>query len=397
MEGNQILQAFIALGIIPESIDYKGEQRIKLLFAFNKQLNDFVRKIPGIKWSRTHNAWHIPKSKALLIQITEEWTQNNPQPGINPITTPKKEPDAVAIVTNQQIKKDPALLPDWYADYLRNLKLKNSAENTIKNYTSAIKQFYAYYKHLPTKEITKRQIELYLEYLYDHRKQGPSALNLTINAIKFLYEQVWDLPRTVYHLPRPKMPKKLPAFFHESEIEKMFNSIKNLKHKVILFSAYSAGLRVSEIVNLKISDIHSGSRQLLIENAKGHKDRMVPLSEVLLNVLRTYYTKYKPKHWLFEGQKGESYSTRSVQEIMKKAKLLAKINHKGSVHALRHSFATHLLEGGTDIRIIQELLGHSSLNTTQIYTHVASKTKQKIISPLDKLNLDINDFNKKEE
>ena len=137
--------------------------------------------------------------------------------------------------------------------------------------------------------------------------------------------------------------------------------------------------------------------QLRIENAKGNKDRMVPLSAVLLNILRKYYTMYKPKHWVFEGQKGESYSTRRVQEIMKKAKSQAKINHKGSVHALRHSFATHLLEGGTDIRIIQELLGHSNLNTTQIYTHVASKTKQKIISPLDKLNLDLNEPDKTEE
>jgi site-specific recombinase XerD len=174
----------------------------------------------------------------------------------------------------------------------------------------------------------------------------------------------------------------------------MFNSITNLKHKVILFVGYSAGLRVSEIVNLKISDIYSGSMQIRIEQGKGKKDRMVMLSEKVLVLLRAYYTKYKPVYWLFEGPKGEQYSVRSVQQILKRAKSLAGIVHKGSVHTLRHSFATHLLEGGTDLRLIQELLGHTSIKTTVIYTHITDTSKAKVKSPLDKLNL--NDHHKDE-
>lgn len=397
MEGEEILRIFLSAGITPQSIEYKGEPRIKLTFTFSQKLNDIIRKVPGIKWSRTLNAWHLPKDKTLLTKISEELIGSHPENASNLISEPLVLPHLVAVKKNEPEQQQSQVLPEWIDDYSRHLKIRNLAKNTIRNYTYVIKHFHAHFHPVSPQELTKKQIEQYLEFLCDTRKLGPSALGLTINAIKFLYEKVWDQPKTVYHLPRPKQPHKLPKFFHESEIEKMFNSIKNLKHKVILFTGYSAGLRVSEIVNLKVSDIYSESMQLRIENAKGQKDRMVGLSEVLLNVLRAYYQQYQPKHWLFEGQNGGQYSTRSVQQIMKKAKTQANITHKGSVHALRHSFATHLLESGTDIRIIQELLGHESLKTTQIYTHVASKTKQRIISPLDKLNLDLTDLDKKEE
>jgi integrase/recombinase XerD len=375
MDGKQIQDHLLAHGISPESIVHKGEQRIKLSFEKNAAIAELIKRLPGRKWSQTLKSWHIPREKELLQQLVKNLEETN---------TITRAPEKAAV------RPEPVIhaVPEWVADYKRHLKLRGRSENTQRNYTSNILQFYAHFQQTELKDLTKKQVEEYLEHLYDEHKLGPSAMNVTINAIKFLYEQVWDCPRTVYHLPRPKKPHLLPAFFNENEIEKMFNSIHNIKHKVILFTAYAAGLRVSEIVNLKVTDIYSGSMQIRVENAKGRKDRMVMLSETLLNILRTYFKKYQPKYWMFEGQFGGAYSVRSVQEILKKAKSAANIRHKGSVHALRHSFATHLLEGGTDIRIIQELLGHASLNTTQIYTHVTSKTKQKIVSPLDKLNLD---------
>ena len=188
-----------------------------------------------------------------------------------------------------------------------------------------------------------------------------------------------------YDLPRPKKPFKLPDVLAEEEVISIIQKIKNLKHRTMIMAGYSAGLRVSEIVNLKVKDIDSKRMMIHIHAAKGKKDRLVPLSKKLLETLREYYTTYKPKDFLFEGQDGKSYSARSVQSILQTAKLKAKINKTGSVHMLRHSYATHLMEGGTDIRIIQELLGHNSIKTTMRYTHVSKKDIGRIESPLDKL------------
>jgi len=191
--------------------------------------------------------------------------------------------------------------------------------------------------------------------------------------------------REFYDLPRPKKPFKLPSVLAEEEVISLVQKIENIKHRAIILAGYSAGMRVSEIINLKVNDIDSKRMMIHIKAAKGKKDRMVPLSKRLLETLRDYYRKYKPKEYLFEGQTGESYSSRSIQLILSAAKLKAKVKKKGSTHMLRHSYATHLLESGTDIRIIQELLGHNSIKTTMRYTHVSRKSLDKVGSPLDKL------------
>ena len=192
-------------------------------------------------------------------------------------------------------------------------------------------------------------------------------------------------PREVYDLPRAKKPTQLPSVFAESEVLAIITSLTNVKHKTILCLAYACGLRVSEIINMKVLDIDSARMVINIRQAKGKKDRIVMLSEKLLALLRVYFLEYKPKKWLFEGQYGEEYSSRSVQLVLGHAKKKAGIRKTGSIHALRHSFATHLYEGGTDIFSIKELLGHQSLQTTMIYTHLSKKNISKIQSPLDKL------------
>ena len=173
--------------------------------------------------------------------------------------------------------------------------------------------------------------------------------------------------------------------FAEEEIKKMIEACQNLKHRSMLCLAYAAGLRVSEIVNMKLKDIDSKRMVIMIRQSKGRKDRQVMLSPKLLELLREYFKQYRPKQWLFEGQGVEQYSIRSIQKVINTAKTKAGINRKGSIHALRHSFATHLLESGTDILSIKELLVHNSLITTMTYTHVSKKHISIIQSPLDKL------------
>ena len=166
----------------------------------------------------------------------------------------------------------------------------------------------------------------------------------------------------------------------------LLQKMTNLKHRTMIMTGYAAGLRVSEIVRLTIGDIDSKRMTIHIRGAKGKKDRIVPLSKKLLETLRNYYRQYRPINYLFEGQYGGAYSTRSAQSILMEAKQKAGIHKKGSIHSLRHSYATHLMESGTDIRIIQELLGHNTIKTTMLYTHVSKKDITRIESPLDKLN-----------
>lgn len=182
-----------------------------------------------------------------------------------------------------------------------------------------------------------------------------------------------------------KKPKSLPNILTQEEIKLIINSITNLKHRAIISTIYSCGLRISEAVNLKIEDIDSKAMTVKIVNAKGKNDRIVMLSEKLLELLRKYFKKYKPKIYLFEEQYGEKYSTRSIQQIFNNAVKKVGIKKKVTVHTLRHSFASHLLDSGTDIRFIQELLGHKYLSTTQIYTHINPASVKKIRSPFDNL------------
>lgn len=216
-------------------------------------------------------------------------------------------------------------------------------------------------------------------------KWSATTQNQLISSIKFFYEQLLRRPKDIYDLPRAQKPEQLPTVFAESEIRAIINACDNLKHRTILCLAYGGGLRVSEIVNMKIADIDSERMVIQVRQAKGKKDRQIMLAEKLLTMLRVYFLEYRPKKWLFEGQFGEQYSARSIQVVLQKAKEKAGIKKKGSIHALRHSFATHLLEGGTDIMSIKELLGHTSLRTTMTYTHVSKKFISKIQSPLDKL------------
>jgi site-specific recombinase XerD len=269
--------------------------------------------------------------------------------------------------------------------YLETLTLKNYSPNTSKNYGGHFQAFLDHHKGMRPSEITKKQILEYLIHSVERKKAGASEMNQKVNAIKFFYEKVLNRPKQVYDLPRSKKTFQLPGVFSANEVRAILDAAENLKHKCILWVAYAGGLRVSEIVSLKLEDIDTERMVINIRQGKDRKDRIVMLSEKLLSIMREYYKAYKPKEFLFEGQRGGKYSTRSIQELIKSVKRKAGVTKKGSVHTLRHSFATHLLEGGTDILSIKKLLGHQSLRTTMIYTHVSKEHLSKMQSPLDKL------------
>jgi site-specific recombinase XerD len=275
---------------------------------------------------------------------------------------------------------------DAFTKFQAMLQLKGYSLSTQKTYCCEFHRLLRLLGAVSVNDLTKQHIMSYLLWLIKKKRYSEAHVHTAVNAIKFYFEQVEKRPREFYDLPRPKKPLKLPSILAEEEMVSLINNTDNLKHKALLMTAYSAGLRVSELVGLKIANVDSKRMMILIEQGKGKKDRMVPLSPRLLDTLRLYFKTFRPKVYLFEGDTpGESYGTRAAQKVLAAAKLKGKVYKKGSIHLLRHSYATHLLEGGTDIRYIKELLGHQSLKTTLIYTHVSIKNIGKVQSPLDKL------------
>jgi integrase/recombinase XerD len=271
--------------------------------------------------------------------------------------------------------------------FKNTLILKAYSPNTVKTYTTEFHVLLRVLSNMPAHQLSSDQVKLYVLWLITKKGYGEAQTHSAINAIKFYYEQVLHRSQMLFQLPRPKKAEQLPKVHDGSIIEKMLRSTSNTKHKTMLMLAYSTGIRLSEIINLELTDIDSARMVVLVRRGKGKKDRHTVLSPLMLQQLRTYYKMYKPKKYLFEGADGGQYGYRSVQEVFKQAKERVGIKIPGGIHTLRHSFATHLMETGTDIRIIQELLGHSKLETTMRYTHVSSAQIQKVTSPLDHLSL----------
>ena len=269
---------------------------------------------------------------------------------------------------------------------VEQLKLKGYSENTIKTYQNEFAQFLIALKNNPVDNCDAQRVRSYMLYCYERLKLSENTLHSRLNALKFYFEQVLHRDKLFFkEIPRPKKHLQLPKTIHQSDIKKMLNLTTNLKHNTILKLCYGMGLRLSEIANLKIVDIDSRNMQVFIEKSKGKKDRYVNLPHTILEQLRTYYKAYRPKKYLFEGRVGEQYSVRSIQQVFKNALQRAGINKPVGIHSLRHSYATHLLEQGTDIRFIQELLGHKDLKTTLIYTEVSNNSIRNVKSPLDRL------------
>jgi site-specific recombinase XerD len=269
--------------------------------------------------------------------------------------------------------------------YEQQLRLKAYSPHTIRTYCNELMQYLYFFSSLDVDQFTSEEIRTYLLHCLQQFKLSENTLHSRINAIKFYYEQVLRQDKIFLDIPRPTRPSILPQVISMQDLQKIFEVTANLKHNTILKLCYGMGLRVSEIVALKVKDVDSRNMQVFIQRGKGKKDRYANLPETLLGQLREYWKQYRPKTYLFEGQDGGMYTVRSAQQVFTAALKKAKINKKVGIHGLRHSYATHLLELGTDITLIQQLLGHQDLKTTMRYTHVSKKTIKSIKSPLDRM------------
>jgi integrase/recombinase XerD len=267
-------------------------------------------------------------------------------------------------------------------EFLLKLEIKRYSNNTVRTYIQHFEKFINAHNETDLMRIDENDIRLYLQGLVQKGRSN-SYLNQTINSIKFYYEVVKEMPNRFYSVERPRREEKLPVVLSKQEVRDIIDATPNIKHKCILSVLYSGGLRISELLNLKLRDIDSKRMIITVNQGKGNRDRLTLLSEKVLIELRQYFIKEKPQEYLFESPDGGKYSNTSVQRILKKAAATAGVHKHVHPHMLRHSFATHLLEAGTDLRYIQSLLGHKSTKTTEIYTHVATNTFTAIKNPLD--------------
>ncbi len=365
--------------IFPGKIDKRNFLFIKT--AYNSEIIKHLKHL-GAKWDRYQKWWYLPIEKGVLDKLFREFK------GIAFL-------DIQAMKRNSNIKGSKIDLHDLLElseaqttainAYKAKLERRRYSPHTIKMYMNYFEKFLNYFKEIDPEKIQADEIQNYLLFLIRKKGIGISMQNQIINSIKFYYEQVLGREKKVYWLDRPRKEKKLPNVINKSEIKSMLAYTPNIKHKVIISLLYSAGLRRSELLNMRLTDIDWERKQIFIRGGKGKKDRISMLSDMLAGMLKEYLKTYKPKYWLIEGARGSKYGESSVLAVVKNAAKRAGIKKTVTPHTLRHSFATHLLENGTDIRYVQELLGHNSLKTTQRYTHLSDMSLRKIKSPLDEL------------
>ncbi|MSQ79343.1 MAG: integrase [Flavobacteriaceae bacterium] len=351
---------------------HKAAQVVLVRFAFDKELGNEIRKIPNMKWSNSKKAWYSPYSKEVLQEIKTIFT-----PLCTIDATPLKEKLTTALGPKTRELSEEA--KQGIESFVRWMQSKRYSPNTVKTYSEALHLFLKYFNAKPLSNITLNDIIAFNNDYILKNKLSASYQNQVVNAVKLFFANMQNTKVDVKLIHRPKQYNPLPKVLATEEVALIINALDNVKHRCMLGLIYSAGLRRSELLNLKITDIDSKRMQLRICKAKGGKDRITPLSETALQMLRQYYKEHKPKDYLFEGQGGEQYSERSLALVLKKACEKAGIKKQVNLHMLRHSYATHLLEAGTDLRFIQELLGHKSSKTTEIYTHVSQKSLDKKI------------------
>lgn len=367
--------------VLLTQIIHHNEDRIALRFDYDREFIESLRlKFPSVRWSKSLKCWHLPNDAETLENLLQVFKGvayfDYRGLSIRPKILPKVIPPTI------QLTEENGLKMEQFKKYLLS---KRYSSSTIKIYVESLRIFLLFYNK-NTSELSNDDIIHFNNSYILERKLSQSYQNQVVNAIK-LFTKVIEgnkLQPELIHRPRPE--KKLPNVLSKEEVKKILDVLTNEKHRMMLSLIYACGLRRSELLNILIKDIQSDRKILFIRQSKGKKDRIVPISEKLIEMLRVYYINFKPSVFLFEGQVvGQKYSERSLELILKKSVMLANINKPVTLHWLRHSYATHLLENGTDLRFIQELLGHSSSRTTEIYTHVSTKSIEQIKSPFDDL------------
>lgn len=342
--------------------EHRGKKVILIHFAYQAALkNALKQRFPSAKWSQTRKAWYLPDLPVIRKFLNLKDVSAN-EKKLAGISTPNS----------------------WaYQQMEDQLTLKAYSTNTKRMYLGEFAHLLRLLKEYPVNQLTADRLKDYFLYCVQKEKMRERKMNGKINAIKFYFEQVLHQPKMFFDIPRPKKTLTLPNILSSNEVKKILSVVKNQKHLVGLQLCYGMGLRVSEVVQLQWKDLDRDRMMAKIIGAKGKKDRYVPIPKTIIPLLRSYYKSYRPKTYVLEGQYGGAYSKSSLQQVFRRAMDKAKIKKMIGIHGLRHSYATHLLEAGADMRFIQELLGHHSIKTTQLYTQVTDQSKAKINSPLD--------------
>jgi len=360
-----------------------GQKQIGLQYLNDKVIDALVNQLNGIQWSDKFNMQYLantPKNMRVIYNLFKgvAWLNLKYFFTNKPLHKGQSTID-LSKYRLRQVKPGYKTCPELF---LQKLEIKKYAPATAKVYISSFEKFINYYPTKNQDDLGEDDIQSYIQHLIS-MNHSDSYINIAINAIKFYYEMVLNMPNRFYTIDRPRPSKRLPQVLDRSEILSIIKATQNIKHKCLISLLYSAGLRRNEIIKLRIDDINSTRMMIHIRAAKGKKDRYSVLSEKLLIDLREYYVLHRPKVLLFEGVNGQPYSASSIRKVLLNAVKAAGIRKRVTPHTLRHSFATHLLEDGVDLRYIQTLLGHSSSKTTEIYTHVAKHALRGIKSPLD--------------
>jgi integrase/recombinase XerD len=373
-----------------KGLTHRGQAVLGLYFAIHSPLAEACKTL-GARWSKTHACWYVPNTYSTFKAIKQtlaplaklDYRGVKILPDAK-VATPQPTP-VIAATPSQTLAALSAENKEAIAHFTLWLKSKRYSQSTLKTYTEALTTFLRYMQPtLPVDVTNQHLIDFNNHYIL---KNGYSASyqNQVVNAIKLFFSTIAHRKLNPELVHRPKRGHQLPNVLSKEEVARILNAPQNLKHRLMLILLYSCGMRRSELLNLKFSHIQRDRMLITIKAGKGNKDRIVPLSPKVLGLLEEYYHAYKPKDFVFEGQAGDKYNERSLAAVLKQAATKAQITKPVTPHWLRHSYATHLLESGTDLRYIQELLGHKSSRTTEIYTHVSIKSIQQIKSPFDDL------------
>jgi len=365
---------------------HQNEELLIITFPYDFATKEYVKGFKGVRWSQTLKSFCIPFTKHITNTLFQYLRRKNYFVDYSSLTEQPTRTGLSSIPEMKKIKiegKPQQEVLDRVCTFKKWMYQKRYSTNTINTYESMLLMFFGFHNDKSVKDISNSDLEDYnTRYIlangFSHTYQ-----NQTINALKLYYTYDGMDPLLSANLERPKKQSKLPEVLSIDEVKDILASLSNLKHKTLLSILYACGLRISETLNIKVRDLDLVRGFTHIKSGKGRKDRYVPIPQRMCSLLYSYLEAYKPREFLFEGAKGSKYSPVSARQILKRALSNTNIEKRATLHTLRHSHATHLLENGTDIRYIQELLGHNSPKTTMIYTHVSSTSLDRIKNPFD--------------
>lgn len=350
---------------------------IELYFKYNNELLNIIRGLKRFKWSNSRRCWHTTFTQSTLKLIRQSFE------GISTLVEDKSlynAPELKKIKVDRKLSKENREVLDSFIKYLEG---RRYSQSTIETYCIFIGDFLEYLNEKSITNITNRDVEMFIEDVFIPKRYSISTHRQFISSIKLFKVFHPNCGIEEVNLTMPRKDRHLPAVLSQQEVLEILRCTKNLKHRAILALLYSCGLRIGELINLELKHIDIHRNQVAVKNSKGRKDRYVKMADSLVPLIRNYVQTYKPKVYFAEGNPNEKYTASSVRAFLKRSCQIAKINKNVTPHTLRHSYATHLLEGGTDLRLIQTLLGHNKPETTMIYTHVSTSSLDRITNPLD--------------